>query len=273
MPTLLHQKSREMIALKRQLKRETARRESAENSLKTVKQSYGDLLKRSRRAREEMRVISHRLLLVHEEERRQISRALHDEISQTLAGINVKLATLTQEASAGTRNFKKKISAAQRLVERSVIIVHRFARGLRPTMLDDLGLIPALHAYMDGLTRQTGLRIRFTAYSGVEKLGNAKRTAFYRIAQSALTNVAQHAKASEVDVVLNKSPQGICLEVKDDGVSFQVDRILASKRYKRLGLISMRERIEMFGGTFTVVSLPGQGTTLRACIPYDRSRR
>jgi signal transduction histidine kinase len=269
---LIRLQTRELTSLRRQLKREAARREAAETSLKTSKRHYIELLKRSNIAREQKNLLARNVMIAQEEERRQISRALHDEISQTLAGINVKLATLTQEASANSRSFKKKITAAQRLVERSLNIVHRFARGLRPTMLDDLGLIPTLHAYMKSLTRQTGLQIRFTAYAGVEKLGNAKRTAFYRIAQSALTNVVQHAKANTVDVTIRKVSEGICLEVKDDGKSFQVDRILTSRRYRRLGLLSIRERIEMFGGIFTVESAPGKGTTLRACIPFDKTK-
>ena len=272
MNTPLHQKALEVTALKRKLRREIARRESAESALKQSKKSCGELLVRSKIARTQRRAISRQMLLAHEEERRLISRTLHDEISQTLAGINVRLATLTQEASANSRSFKKKITAAQRLVERSVLIVHRFARGLRPTMLDDLGLIPALHAYMNGLKTQSGLQIHFTAFTGVERLGNAKRTALYRVAQSALTNVLQHANASAINVSIRKAPDGICLEVKDNGKSFQVNRILASNRYKRLGLISMRERVEMFGGVFTVESQPGKGTTLRACIPNDRHK-
>jgi len=272
MKTSMRQQVRELAILKRQLQREIARRQTAEASLKECKKHYGELLARSQLAREQKLHLSRRILLAQEEERRQISRALHDEISQTLAGINVKLATLSKEASVNTESFRKKIAGTQRLVEKSVNIVHRFARELRPTLLDDLGLIPALHAYMKALTLRTGLQIRFTAFAGVESLSNAKRTAFYRVAQSALTNVAEHAKATLVIVSITKIPEGICLEIQDDGKSFQVERVLFSKRYKRLGLLSMRERIEMFDGGFTVESAPGKGTIIRACIPFDKPK-
>jgi two-component system sensor histidine kinase DegS len=265
-------KPRAVMVLEKRLEKEIARHQAAQASLKACKKHYAELLAGSHLAREQKLYLSRRILLAQEEERRQISRALHDEISQILAGINVRLSDLTQEASINTRSFKKKIALTQRLVEKSVSIVHRFARELRPTLLDDLGLIPALHAYMKTLTRQTGLQIRFTAYSGVEKLNNAKRTALYRVAQSALTNVAQHAKAVVVIVSLQKIPEGICLEIKDDGKSFQVERVLMAKRYRRLGLLSMRERIEMFGGTFAIESVLGKGTTLRACIPFDEAK-
>ena len=272
MKTLLRAQWKELTTLKRQLKREIVRREAAEESLVSGKKHYGELLARSELAKEQKKLLARKVLLAQEEERRQISRALHDEITQTLAGINVKLVTLSQETSINTRGFKKKIASAQRLVEKSVNIVHRFARELRPTLLDDLGLIPAMHAYMKALTKQTGLQIRFTAFAGVEKLSNAKRTALYRVAQSALTNVGQHAKAAVVHVTIQKIPEGACMEIRDDGISFDVNRVMHSKQYTRLGLVSMRERIEMFGGSFFIESTAGKGTTIRACIPSERDK-
>jgi signal transduction histidine kinase len=270
--TIIRVQKRELASLRRDLKREVVRREIAETSLKASKQHYVELLKRSNIAREQKLVLARTVLLAQEEERREISRALHDEVSQTLAGINIKLASLKLEAAAGGKSFKNKIAHTQRLVEKSVDIVHRFARRLRPTLLDDLGLIPALHSYMKILTKQPGLQIRFTAFPGVEKISNAKRTAFYRIAQSALTNVARHAKASLVHVTFKKAPGGIVLEVQDDGKSFDVEKILLSRRYNRLGLLSMRERVEMFGGTFDINSSPGKGTLVRATIPSERKK-
>jgi signal transduction histidine kinase len=269
MKTLLLQQAREVKILKRSLEREIVRRNKAEGALKASKLHYGEMLVRSQHAREQKRLLAQGVLLSQEEDRRQISRSLHDEISQTLAGINIKLAALSQDAASNTLGFRKKIDGTRRLVEKSVDIVHRFARGLRPTLLDDLGLIPALHAYMKTVTKRTGLQIRFTASPGVEKLANGKRTAFYRIAQSALTNVVKHAHATLVTVSLRKTGMGICMEVHDDGKSFHVDRALSVRHYRRLGLLSMRERVEMFGGTLAIESEPGKGTLVRAIIPMD----
>ena len=252
--------------------KEISRREIAETSLAISNQNHTELLAQAVLAREQKRLLARRVLLNQEEERRQISRALHDEVSQTLAGINIKLSALTLEASANTKDFRKKIAVTQKLVEKSVDIVHKFARGLRPTLLDDLGLIPAMHAYMKTLTAQTGLQIQFSAFPAVENLGNAKRTALFRVAQSSLTNVAKHANATSVKVTLRKTTKGILLEVADNGKSFDVNKVLLSKHFKRLGLLSMRERIEMFGGTFAVDSAPGKGTTISACIPPDRKK-
>jgi signal transduction histidine kinase len=274
MKTLLLRQIREIALLKRSLLRETARREKAEEALKAGKVHYGELLAQSDQAREEKILLARRVLLAQEEERRRISRTLHDEISQTLAGINLRLVALSKEANSNTRDFRKKIEVTRKLVEKSVDIVHQFARGLRPTLLDDLGLIPALHAFMKALTQRTGLHIDFTAYAGVERLGNAKRTALYRIAQSALVNVAKHAEATRVTVTIAKQPEigGILMEIHDDGISFEVEKVLLAKRYKRLGLISMRERVEMFGGKLAIVSSPGKGTVIRATLPAGKDQ-
>jgi len=143
---------------------------------------------------------------------------------------------------------------------------------LRPTVLDDLGLIPALHSFVKAFSKRTRVQVRLTIFAGVEKLDNTRRTTLYRVAQEALTNIARHAHASVVDVSIDKLPNGIGMKIKDDGKSFQVDRILQAKKNKRLGLLGMRERIEMVGGNFTVESAPGKGTTIRARIPVTNGK-
>jgi signal transduction histidine kinase len=103
-------------------------------------------------------------------------------------------------------------------------------------------------------------------------LDTAKRTVLFRIAQEALTNVARHAQASQVEVSIQKLPDCICMKIKDDGKSFQAQRVMHSKRNTRLGLIGMRERLEMVGGKFVVESSPGKGTTVQAQIPLGKAR-
>jgi signal transduction histidine kinase len=218
---------------------------------------------------EQMRGLSRQILLAQEEERKQISRELHDEIAQTLAGISVYLAALKADSSMNSNALGRKIVLTQRLVEKSVNIVHRFAVGLRPTVLDDLGLIPALHSFMKGFTKRTGIQIQFTAFAGVEQLNSAKRTVLYRVAQEALTNTAKHARALRVKVTIQKCPRAIQMEIHDDGKSFAVKRVLHAKRHKRLGLVGMRERVEMVGGSFSIESAHGHGTTIHAQIPTD----
>jgi signal transduction histidine kinase len=154
-----------------------------------------------------------------------------------------------------------------------VDIVHRFARELRPAVLDDLGLIPALHSFMKNFGARTGLLAHLTAFAAVENLDAAKRTVLYRVAQEALTNVARHAKASRVDVNIHQQNSAAFMEIKDDGKSFEVERRLHGKGSKRLGLLGMRERVEMVGGTFCIESSPGQGTIVRVEIPLGHTQK
>jgi two-component system, NarL family, sensor histidine kinase DegS len=147
--------------------------------------------------------------------------------------------------------------------------VHRFARELRPAVLDDLGLIPALHAYCKNLAARKKIKIQLTAFAGVEALEDTRRAVLYRVSQEALTNVIRHAQATQVNVGITKLPGSICLEIGDDGKSFSVEKTLLAKNNKRLGLLGMRERIEMIGGTLSIISAPGEGTTVRAEIPFN----
>src|SRR5207237_2628142 len=128
---------------------------------------YRQLLEQSRRMQKKLRLLSRQLLSAQEEKRKKISRELHDVIAQTLTGINVRLANLKNKAALNTRGLERSIAQTQQLVERSVNIVHRFARELRPTVLDDLGLIPALHTFMKPFREETGIRASLSAFHGV----------------------------------------------------------------------------------------------------------
>ena len=269
----LHQRSQDLDHSNRQLKQEVAQRKTVETSLRNSERHYGELLVQSQRLQEQLRSLSRQLLLAQEEERKKISRELHDEIAQTLTGINVRLASLKTEATQNTKGLQSKIASTQRMVERSVDIVHRFARDLRPTVLDDLGLIPALHTFVKAFSKQTGVHVHLMAYSGVERLENVKRTVVFRVAQEALTNVARHARATQVEISIQKIPRAIRLTIKDNGKSFQVERVLNAKTNKRLGLLGMRERVEMVGGRLRVESAAGHGTTIRAEIPFTTGPR
>jgi two-component system sensor histidine kinase DegS len=267
----LRQRSVELTGANKRLKRVLVQHKIAETSLRKSEHGQRILLQESRQMQHRLRHLSHQVLSAQEQERKEISRELHDEVVQTLTGINVQLATLKIEAGVSKKGFTKHISYTQRLVEKSVNIVHQFARNLRPTLLDDLGLIPAIHAYLKAFTERTGLRVSFSAFAGVEKLSNEKRTVLYRVAQAALINTAQHAQASKASVAITDLPNAVLMEVKDDGRSFNVSHVLDSRRNKRLGLIGMRERVEMVGGTFEIRSASGRGTSIFAKVPFKRS--
>jgi signal transduction histidine kinase len=269
----LSQRTVELAAANVELSREITRRKAVEEALKKSERHYSQLLERSDRLQEELRRLSRQILSAQEEERKQISRELHDVIAQTLTGINIRLATLKKQAAVNTKGLDRNIARTQRLVERSVDIVHQFARELRPAVLDDLGLIPALHSFMKNFTARTGVRTHLTAFAKVEQLETGRRTVLFRVAQEALTNVGRHARASRVEVSIQQLPDCICMRIKDDGKSFPVERVLNGKGGKRLGLLGMRERVEMVGGRFEVQSAPDRGTTITAEIPPVKPAR
>ena len=265
--------SAELAITNRELQREIMRREAVEQALKRSEKKQSLLLKRALEMQQQLRRLSHQVLNAQEEERKRISRELHDEITQTLVSISIHMENLNREAKIDVNDLKTKITRTQRLVEKSVDIVHRFARELRPAVLDDLGLTSALHSHMSDLINRTGIRADFTTFAGVDKLNGDLRTVLYRVAQSALTNVEQHSRASRVKVKIEDLGGSVGLTIQDDGVSFNAPRVLGARKPKRLGLLGMRERVEMVGGTFKITSRPGQGTTVNAIIPYGKSSR
>ena len=269
----LRSRTGELLLSNRELKKEVSHRKSAEVALKKSELLHKVLLVQSNKMQEKLRYLTHQILLENEEQRREISRELHDEIAQILAGINVHLASLKVESSMNSKDLSKKITNTQKLVERSVKIVHRFACQLRPTVLDDLGIIPALNTYVKDFTKRTGILIHFRAFQGVEQLNATKRTVLFRIAQAALANVAQHSGAKLVTITIKKLSNVVCMRIHDDGKSFEAERVLSSKLNEHLGLIGMRERAEMVGGCFSVESNPGLGTTIFAEIPSLDNRR
>lgn len=250
----------EALALtNRELREEVARRRVVETALK--------------QSDEQLRRLSHQILQAQEEERRRISRELHDEITQTLVGINVNLENLARETTVSPEEFRGQIALTQKLVEQSVNIVHQFALELRPPSLDDLGLIDSLHSLMRDFMKRTGVRGTLTAFAGVEKLSGTQRTVVYRVVQSALSNVGRHARATRVTVNIHNRTDIVEVEIADNGISFDIKRALNKRHNKHLGLLGMRERVEMIGGAFAVESAPGQGTTVRARIPFRKRIR
>ena len=257
----------EFAATNRRLALEIVRRREVEAALRHEEAECRKALENSEMLKEQLRDLSRQVLAVHEEERKMLSRELHDVIAQALLGINVRLATLKREAGINTGGLKRNISLTQKLVAKSADIVHRFARELRPAVVDDLGLVPALHSFLKSFMTRTGVRTHLMVSKGVESLDAARSMVLYRVAQEALTNVARHAQASRVDVIIRKEENFIRMEIKDDGRSFRVEPVLLAGGTRRLGLLGMRERVEMVGGCFEIESVPGKGTSIIARVP------
>jgi signal transduction histidine kinase len=252
------------------LKLETTKRTEMGIALDKSEKHHLLLLEQSRRMQEHLRHLTRKILTAQEDERREISRELHDEIAQTLTGINVQLANLKRDAVVNTKGLKGKIAGTQRLVQKSVKIVHRFARQLRPALLDDLGLIAALGSFINGMKERTNLPIKLTTFPELQDLDVRKRTVFYRVAQEALTNVVRHAEAKMIQVVFKNRRKTVLMEIRDNGKSFDVQYVLLAKGKKHLGVLGMRERVEMVGGIFKIESSAGHGTLVSAEIPVPR---
>jgi PAS domain S-box-containing protein len=258
-----------MAATNVSLQKEIAQRLVAEQALKNSERHYILLLEQSRQMQKQLRTLSHKILSAQEDERREISLELHDVISQTLISINVRLAGLKKHALANPRSLNRNIASVQRLVTSSVNIVHHFARELRPAMLDSLGLIPALRSFIYIFSKRTKIPVTMHVVQDVERLGNNKCTVLYRVAQESINNVARHARASHIELRIGNLSDGIYMCIKDNGKAFDVERTMLRMGDKRLGLLGMRERLEMIGGRFTIESTPGSGTMITAFIPTD----
>ncbi|MDD5091290.1 MAG: sensor histidine kinase [Candidatus Wallbacteria bacterium] len=257
----------ELASVRLQLNREISQRECLQKNLVDLRKNYTRALNETLMQKNQLRHLTHKLLRSVEDERKRISRELHDDIAQILAGINIQLAALTLEAGINNKSFTSKIARTRRLVEKSVNIVHRFATELRPPALDDLGLIRSIKAYLNAFGRQSDIKVHFSQFPEADGLKTSSQIILYRVMQSALANVTKHAHAGKVILSLKNQSGMIQMDITDDGRGFDVEHVVPSKT-RRLGLLGMRERVEMAGGKLTVTSAPGQGTTIKAAVPF-----
>lgn len=226
-----------------------------------------------RLAQEAWRQLSKRILDAQEEERKRISRELHDETGQALTAISVMLAALKHEDGvAKSKTAERKLAETQKLLEKTMESIHHFARELRPTMLDELGLIPALRSHIKSFSERTGLQMHLSASPIAEKLNGEQKIVLFRIAQESLTNVAKHAHASRVNVAIRKAGDELVLEIADNGKSFSENPTVDGKRKQRLGLLGMQERVKLVNGRFIIKPQPGKGTTVRVTVPFKPTR-
>lgn len=254
---------RELKELNATLANTVAERTQALDSLKISEQRLESLLAQSQTLQRQLRELSREVLMAHEEERNRISKVLQEVVGQDLGDISLSLGKLKLDGTAPS--LRESIAQIHKLVAKSAETVNDFSRELRPAMLDH-GLIPSLRSYLQNFGDRAGFRVSMIASAGVEELECSMRTALYRVAQEALTNVALHAKATRVDVVIQPRDGGIAMEIKDDGQGF-----LVNEDTLRPGLLGVRERVEMFGGRFFVESAPGKPTILRVQFPGKRA--
>ncbi len=212
-----------------------------------------------------------RLVAAQEEERKRISRELHDEFGQEMTSMLVRLQVLEKmerEAQAGEMIDGLKTSVSQLLVS-----IHDLALELRPTTLDDLGLVPALTQYVKTCPANLGITVEFQelGISG-QRLPREVETTLYRIIQEALTNVARHAKVNKASILLRRNERSITAIIEDNGVGFEREHSNGREgKRQRLGIYGMEERVALIGGSLTIESKPGSGTTIYIEIPVEEN--
>jgi signal transduction histidine kinase len=227
-----------------------------------LEKSAGIQRERTEHAERELRDLSLKLVRAQEEERRAISRELHDEVGQMLTGLRMELSHLARFHSAPEEEFHTKIKESRILLEQTLQAVRDLAMGLRPSMLDDIGLGAALEWQAREFARRYDIPVNVLLEAPLEELTETQKTSIYRVVQEALTNCARHAHAHSIGIRLKRAGQALELAVADDGVGMQTDG-----RGNGLGLIGIQERIRELGGAFSILSLPKQGTTLAVTIP------
>jgi PAS domain S-box-containing protein len=219
--------------------------------------------------RRELRRLSTRLIQAQEEERGRISRELHDEIGQALTAIHINVAEIEKRLPPEHESaVRERLVEMGTLAERTSERISALALDLRPSLLDDLGLVPALRWYVSRYTERLGIKVRVEAVDLEERLDPEVETALYRVMQEALTNVARHAHATRVCLRLERKVSSIVAVVEDNGQGFDVKELAGRETPERgAGLLGMRERVTLLGGRFCIESVPGGGTKLSVEIP------
>lgn len=215
-------------------------------------------------SREELEALSARLVDAQEEERRSISRELHDEVGQTLGALLVDLGQLSKLVPVEDNFLQTHIVRIKSIAETAVKSIRNLALLLRPPMLDDLGLVPALEWQGREISRRGDMEVDVRSEGVSEQLPDDVKVCIYRVVQEALTNAARHSSAKHAQVSVVQSGDNIRVQIADDGKGF------AAERVRGMGILGMEERVKRLAGSLNIKSAPGKGTTVLAEIPAQR---
>ena len=217
--------------------------------------------------RDRLKDLSARLVQAQETERRALSRELHDEVGQSLTAVLVELRYLSACQRVRSEDETAHLETVKGLVENSVRVVRNMALLLRPSMLDDLGLIPALRWQARETSKRTSMDVSVAAELDSDNLPDEYKTCIYRVVQEALHNCARHSGATTVRIRVEQHVDRLALTIQDDGQGFDV------RQMKGLGLLGIQERVARLGGAFSVHSKPGGGTIISIDLAFTGDRR
>jgi two-component system NarL family sensor kinase len=253
-------RTKELADVNRSLLNEISEHVETERSLRASEQALAS-------SRQELQDLTARLLTAQEEERRRISRDLHDDINQRLAMLVVQVESLDNNLPLSAQSCSKELRSIQdRLTELSDDVRH-LAYQFHPSILDDLGLTVALQRLVDDCSVRSNIQGTFQGEPAPKSLDQKVSTCLYRIAQEALANVIKHARATSVNVSLSFTSNSVTLDLEDNGVGFDSQRVIDGHR--GLGLVSMAERVRLVQGTVAIESASPHGTRLRISVPTN----
>ena len=229
--------------------------------------SVNSMLDRLEMRTKQLQALSERIITAQEEERRRIARSLHDDTSQTVSTLLMQLERLEDELPEDRDDLRSRLADAHRLVSNMLEDLRKNIWDLRPTILDDLGLIPAIRWYARMRLQEIGIQLNFELGENI-RLAPYLETTLFRITQEAVTNILRHAEAETVTIRLKWEGNRVCLQVEDDGRGFDVGRIAGEAvTRKQLGLLGIQERVSIVGGQAIIDSSPGHGTRLQVFVP------
>lgn len=217
------------------------------------------------RSYQEIRLLASHLQDVREEERANIAREIHDELGQLLTALKMEVSWLKKIDTLSAGQVARRVSSVNALLDGAINTVRTISAELRPSILDDIGLGEAMAWQAREFEKRYGIKVKLNAHISEVELPREVATAFFRIFQETLTNVARHARARQVTADLSLAGKNLVLQVKDDGVGFEQEKIAAQKT---LGLMGIKERLAAINGQFHLQTAPGQGTTITISAPY-----
>jgi len=227
-----------------------------------LEKKHDEQTKQIEQTQNNLRRLSRRLVQAQELERQALSRELHDEVGQMMTALGMELGHLETLRSSNVEAFRSRVEEAKRLNADALRAIRDLAMGLRPSMLDDIGIEAALQWQGREFSRHTGVPATVRVDGSLDNLNDSQRTCIYRVVQEALTNCARHAKAKHVLVSLRADVLGVAVTVRDDGIGFN-----SSAPRGGLGLIGMQERVQELDGKVTIKSEPNKGTTIQVELP------
>ena len=266
------ERTAQLAATNEQLKLEIIERKQAEEERE-------HLFEELHQSNEQSKVLSRRLVEVQESERKRLAREIHDDISQTLTASIMQLGTAKSLLPKSAKSAHTILEQTEELIKNTLEQTRLIIADLRPPVLDDLGLVPALRRLGDELQGSTGATIKIKTSRLPQRLPAPIEVALFRIVQEALANIRRHAQAHHVTISLAKESERVILSVQDDGIGFEKQTSQSRQRGDMVieqglvipaghfGLIGIQERVTQLGGKFDVTSAPGQGTTLRVELP------